>query len=293
MNLRSLPPNLNASERIEARRAMIERELNVDCSALAVNSAALGHAEERNCENMFGTVPIPVGLAGPLTITLSDGTETTVHLPLATTEGALVASVNRGCKALRGVRVDTRSKYHGVTRSIAFRLSNQESATSNWILEHEQEWKSVGEATSSHLKILSYEIDEQDDHLFLTIAADTDEAMGMNMVTIAAQAIGEYIQKTTGTQFITVAANVDSDKKPSVRTYTKGRGYEASAICTVPSAIITDILKTTPEAILAVAKATATPQISSQRFTSPQAKTQRTLSKDPSPIQLLNPLPRE
>ncbi len=265
VDLRLLPAGLSSFERVNARRAMIEQELDVDLSSLAVNAAQLGHSEEKNCENMFGAVPIPVGLAGPLSLTLSNGEETTVHLPLATTEGALVASVNRGCKALRGVQVNTTSKYHGVTRSIAFRLSNQESArpngplagraTSNWIEEHESEWKSIGETTSSHLKILGYEIDEKDDHLFLTIAADTDEAMGMNMVTIAAQAIGAHIEKSTGVQFITVASNIDSDKKPSVRTHTKGRGYEVFATCTLQTATITEILKTTPEAMLATAKA--------------------------------------
>ena len=251
---------------------MIEQELGADLSALSIDAAKLGHAEEKNCENMFGAVPIPVGIAGPLTVTLSDGTETTVYLPLATTEGALVASVNRGCKALQigsslsGCGpVRTASKYHGVTRSIAFQTRNQQPVTRNLIQEHEQEWKAVGEATSSHLKILSYEIDEKDDHVFLTIAADTDEAMGMNMVTIAAQAIGEWIETSFqphpsagvvgGVRFITVAANVDSDKKPSKRTHDKGRGYEASAICNVPSAIIQDVLKTTPEALLATAKA--------------------------------------
>ena len=255
MDLRSIPIGMPSFERVIARRAMIERELNVDCSALAVNSTALGHAEEKNCENMFGAVPIPVGLAGPLTVNLSDGSETTVHLPLATTEGALVASVNRGCKELRGVRVDTASNYHGVTRSLAFAGNVANCKLQSWLREHEQEWKAIGEATSSHLKILSYDIDEKDDHLFLTIAADTDEAMGMNMVTIATQAIGEYIEHTTGANFITVAANVDSDKKPSKRTHDRGRGYEASAMCTVSSAIITDVLKTTPEALLATAKA--------------------------------------
>ncbi len=256
VDLRSLPAGLSSFDRVIARRAMIEQERGVDLSSLAVNAAALGHSEEKNCENMFGAVPIPVGLAGPLTVTLSNGEETTVHLPLATTEGALVASVSRGCKALntcKGVR--TSSIYHGVTRSIAFKIKNEELRMKNWIREHEKEWKSTGESTSSHLKILAYDIDEKDGHVFLTIAADTDEAMGMNMVTIAAQAIGTYIAKSTGEQFITVAANVDSDKKPSKRTHAKGRGYEATATCILPAAIIADVLKTTPEAILATAKA--------------------------------------
>lgn len=259
MDLRSLPPDLNALQRVDARRSMIEQELGADLSALSIDATKLGHADEKNCENMFGAVPIPVGLAGPLTVTLSDGTETTVSLPLATTEGALVASVNRGCKALTGTVVQTTSIYHGVTRSMAFKIENGEWRSENWLREHEKDWKTVGEATSSHLKILSYDIDAKDGHVFLTISADTDEAMGMNMVTIAAQAIGEYIQQHpsvgAGLRFITVAANVDSDKKPSKRTHDKGRGYEASAICNVPSAIIHDVLKTTPAALLATAKA--------------------------------------
>jgi hydroxymethylglutaryl-CoA reductase (NADPH) len=255
MDLRNLPSDLDAIGRINARRSLLEHNLGVDLAALAVNSAQLGHAEEKNCEQMFGAVPIPVGLAGPLTVTLSDGTETTVHLPLATTEGALVASVNRGCKAMRGVRVDTQSTYHGVTRSMSFKMSNEKCAVSNWIREHESEWKAVGEATSSHLKILSYEIDEKEDHVFLTIAADTDEAMGMNMVTIAAQAIGEFIATKANVTFVTVAANVDSDKKPSRRTHDNGRGYEATASCTLSNTIIQEVLKVTPSALLATANA--------------------------------------
>ena len=126
MDLRNLPSDLDAFGRVTARRSLIEKEFGTDLSALSIDSTKLGHAEEKNCENMFGAVPIPVGLAGPLTITLSDGTKTTVYLPLATTEGALVASVNRGCKALSTCDVRTSSIYHGVTRSIAFRIPNSE-----------------------------------------------------------------------------------------------------------------------------------------------------------------------
>jgi hydroxymethylglutaryl-CoA reductase (NADPH) len=263
MNLRNLPENLDAAERCDARRKTIEQEVDADLSALTIHPLTLGHAEEKNCEQMFGHVPIPVGYAGPLRLIYSTGENTTVHLPLATTEGALVASVNRGCKALaetQGVR--TSSVQHGTTRSLAFKIKNSQyeaEKLAQLIKEKESEWKKVGEATSDHLSLISSEIDIHEGHIFLTIAYDTDEAMGMNMVTIAAQAIGTWlVEHCEGLQFITVAGNVDSDKKPSTRTHEKGRGYEATAETLLTPDILKDILKVTPETLLAVAQAKLT-----------------------------------
>ncbi len=218
MDLRNLPSDMTPDERVSERRTRIEGELAVDLLHLAAGPGQIGTADEQNCEQMFGAVPLPVGLAGPLRIHFSSGETRDVYLPLATTEGALVASVNRGCKVITaagGARVS--STYVGITRSIAFEAKD-EKVISEKINQLETEWKHAAEATSSHLKILSYEIDAKDGIVFLTIAADTDEAMGMNMVTIAAQAVGEFLAKGLQIQLLTVAGNVDSDKKPSMRT---------------------------------------------------------------------------
>ncbi len=56
-------------------------------------------AQKRNIENPIGAIQIPVGLAGPLKIN-GINTQGEFYVPLATTEGALVASVNRGCSAI-------------------------------------------------------------------------------------------------------------------------------------------------------------------------------------------------
>ncbi len=251
MDIRNLPDGLDPSNRCAERRRRIESELNLDLSLLNASGLQIGHADEKNCEQMFGMVPIPVGYAGPLTITFSTGEEKDVHLPLATTEGALVASVNRGCKAISGNVVVT-STNHGISRSIAWK------APASFVTEfkkREKEWIAVAEKTSGHLKILSHDIDEQDGHVFLTLYADTDEAMGMNMITIAAQAVGEWGSEHLQAEFVTVAANVDSDKKPSLRTYERGRGFEVIAQTILNPQTIAEILKSSPQSLLAVAKA--------------------------------------
>lgn len=256
MDLRTGITGETPEDRCNERRARVEEDLNIDLSHLKPADNSVGHADEKNCEQMLGHVPLPVGYAGPLKMTFSSGESTEIHLPLATTEGALVASVNRGCKALSSCGgVKTSSIHHGISRSIAFRVPLRVRAREN-IGELAKKWIPIAQATSQHLKILRYEMDEAEDHLFLTLFCDTDEAMGMNMVTIAAQAVGEWIEKNIDDlEFITVAGNVDSDKKPSQRVHDRGRGYEVTAEATLTEDIIRDVLKTTPEALLAVAEA--------------------------------------
>ena len=260
MDLRNLPEQLSSLQRINQRRSLIERELGVDLSATEIIERALGEAEKKNCEQMFGAIPLPVGYAGPLSVIFSNRGKAELHLPLATTEGALVASVNRGCKAasVEGVSV-TRSLYHGITRSIAFTPASK-SATPQHIVDairsHEKVWKQAAVATSGHLKVKGFDLDLSKQYVFLTVAFDTDEAMGMNMATIAAQAIANSLTSLSkDLKCITIAGNVDSDKKPSRRTHERGRGHEVVCAVHLSAATIMDILKSTPDAMLAVADA--------------------------------------
>ena len=269
MDLRNLPDKLSSAERCSERRTRMQDALGVDLSALTVNPATLGNAEEKNCEQMFGSIPLPVGYAGPLDVTFSSKEKAVIHLPLATTEGALVASVNRGCKAVTasgGVRIT--STNHGISRSIALKMENgsldglgRKMENEGKVLlknlrERSKEWVAVAEGTSDHLKIITFDFDASHPYIFLTLSCDTDEAMGMNMATIAAQAVGEWIEKNIdGLTLVTVAGNVDSDKKPSKRTHDRGRGYEVIAEATLTPEVVAEILKTSPATMAEVADA--------------------------------------
>lgn len=262
MDLRNLPETLSSHQRTRERLSRVEQELEMDLSMLAAQEDLLGTADERNCENMIGHVPMPLGIAGPLTINFSSDETHDIYLPLATTEGALVASIARGCKvitAAKGVR--TSSKQIGITRTVCFRLDN---ATMEKLEEiesemntHKHEWTVIGEATSNHLKIIHSKIDLSSPYIFLTLHGDSGDAMGMNMITIAAEHIARWITEHLGNgelTTVTIAGNVDSDKKPSKRTHDQGRGVTATAEITLSQETIETVLKTTPDAMVEVAK---------------------------------------
>ncbi|XP_023214339.1 3-hydroxy-3-methylglutaryl-coenzyme A reductase-like [Centruroides sculpturatus] len=76
------------------------------------------------CENVIGYMPLPVGIAGPL---LLDGKN--YYIPMATTEGCLVASTNRGCRAISlsgGVKSNVTGD--GMTRGPVVRLPSVQQA---------------------------------------------------------------------------------------------------------------------------------------------------------------------
>jgi hydroxymethylglutaryl-CoA reductase (NADPH) len=254
MDLRNLPDHLSPLQRINQRRTLVESEFDIELSNLQPMENVIGEADQKNCEQMFGVVSVPVGYAGPLVTKFSNGSTKEIGLPLATTEGALVASVNRGCKATSGGITIEKSMHHGISRSIAF--GGDLNTIVSLLRSNESEWKKAAEATSGHLKVLGYDIDVGKSEVFLTIRADTDEAMGMNMVTIAAQAVADWVTaKDPSIQCLTVAGNVDSDKKPSKRTHEKGRGYEVVASVVLKEATIAEVLKSSSASMLRTADA--------------------------------------
>lgn len=231
--------NLRTYKNVSERRAAIEKQCHVDLKHIGSFTLDETVAATRNCENMIGAAQIPIGIAGPV-----NGK----YIPLATTEGALVASVNRGCKAITesgGAAVD--SYLVGATRGPVFKVKNlKESDQLNDFLEKNfADLQKIAARTSRHLTLTKYMDRGVGRYRYVRFVFDTRDAMGMNMVTIATQKLAEFIETKSGARCISVAGNYDVDKKPSWLNVIEGRGIKAWAEVTLTERVLKNILKTT------------------------------------------------
>lgn len=242
--------NLRGYKTPNARREALSEELSIKFENIGSSSLSYSPASEKNCENMIGFAQIPLGVAGPLKIKRDKGKEKSYYIPLATTEGALVASVSRGCKAISEAGGAVSHAYKlGTTRGPVFYTESvlKSKKFFEWVNKNFSLIKKHAETTSNHLTLKKIEIKGLPNYSFLRFSFDTSDAMGMNMVTIGTEAACRFIEKETGVKCVTAAGNYDIDKKPAYLNSIKGRGIEVWADTVIPKRVVGDVLRTTPE----------------------------------------------
>ncbi len=242
---------LDKTDSVVMRRTKVERALQMSLPAIGGSFVDESIASMRHCEHMIGVTQIPLGLAGPLHFRLLDARKhTEVFVPLATTEGALVASINRGCKAIResgGAIVDSYAV--GATRGPVFYVGNlAESDRLNTFLEtHLSDMQKTAASTSSHLKLTKVFARGVGQYRYVRFHYDTNDAMGLNMVTIATEAVIRYIEAKTKIRCVALSGNYCTDKKPSWLNNIEGRGTKVWAEVVLSKKVLQTTLKTTAQ----------------------------------------------
>lgn len=200
-----------------------------------------------NCENIIGSIEVPIGLAGPLLIE-GQTYKREVILPLATTEGCLVASVNRGCKAIYaagGAKVH--SEKIGITRAPVFRLEKAEDGDNckKWLIDNFDLLAQATTQTSKYLELIKFETFQQNNWFFVKFYFDAKDAMGMNMAVIACKhMIKTIIEPHLGIICIALSGNLCTDKKPAKINIDSGRGFKVKAEVQLSDEILKAVLKT-------------------------------------------------
>ena len=250
LSLHKLPKDLPAREAASIRREALERAAGTQTEGLDHYSFDAEVVSTRNCENLIGVAQVPMGAVGPVPVR-GDYIDDDRYVPLATTEGALIASVNRGCATLRaagGAVVHVEDV--GMTRAPVFRTSGirESSAFTDWVAENEEEIRTQVEATSRYLKLKDIRPFALGSTVFLRFRFGTGDAMGMNMATLACnRVIQDLIVPETGVEFVSLSGNYCVDKKPSAVNVQEGRGKRIFAEVELSEDVLARYLKTNAE----------------------------------------------
>jgi hydroxymethylglutaryl-CoA reductase (NADPH) len=251
LKLYALEKEVPAPEAIRIRRAFIEEEAGVQLPKLGSFTMDPSVAVTRNIENMVGAVQVPVGVAGPLKVRgeYADGS---FYVPLATTEGALVASVNRGCGAItRAGGADVRILGNGMTRAPVFSARDilHAGEVKEFVDGNLEALASAAGETTSHGELTGAMAFVTGTTVHVRLAFDTKDAMGMNMVTIASERVADLIEERTGAHLVALSGNLCTDKKPAAVNTILGRGKTVVAGVNLPAALVTEVFKTDPRTL--------------------------------------------
>lgn len=205
------------------------------------------------CENVIGYMPIPVGVAGPLVI---DGQH--YYLPMATTEGVLVASTNRGCKAINAAGgATTVLTGDGMTRGpcVGFRTLQRAGAAKIWLDSEDGQkvMKKAFNSTSRFARLQSMKTALAGTYLYIRFKTTTGDAMGMNMISKGVECALNVMMNESGFEdmsIISVSGNFCTDKKPAAINWIDGRGKSVVAEAIIPGDVVRSVLKSDVDALV-------------------------------------------
>ncbi|MCK9151723.1 hydroxymethylglutaryl-CoA reductase (NADPH) [Methanobacterium alcaliphilum] len=242
----------SVTQAVDIRRKFIETVSEGNLEHVSQYTLDMGEAMKKNIENPIGTIQIPVGVAGPLKMK-GEYAKGDFYVPLATSEGALVASVNRGCSTIKesgGAIV--RIIGDKMTRAPVIKTESVVEALKikKWIEENFKDLKEAAESTTRHGKLLKIDpVIVVGRYVYPRFVYSTGDSMGMNMVTIATETALNLLNQKTGAHAVALSGNVCVDKKPAAINLIEGRGKSIVAEIVVPKNIVVKKLKTTPKAI--------------------------------------------
>lgn len=236
---------------VAVRRKLVSKELHSESALekLPYENYNYSLVMGACCENVLGYMPIPVGFAGPL---LLDGQ--LCYVPMSTTEGTLVASTNRGCRALSscgGVRSCLLDD--GMTRGPVVRLPSavEAGALKLWLDVNFSLLEEVFNSTSRFAKLKSVRAAVAGRLMYIRFKATTGDAMGMNMLSKGVEKALECVKgKFPHLEVISLSGNFCTDKKPAAINWLEGRGKSVVCEATIPAAVVKQVLKTTVEALV-------------------------------------------
>ena len=209
-------------------------------------------ATKGNIENFTGVAQVPIGFAGPIKVN-GEHAQGEFLVPLATAEGTLVASYNRGIKVLNlsgGVMCTVVGDKMQRAPVFVFDDARQGRDFGRWIDEHMDEIREQAEATSSVAKLTYIDRYLSNRFVFLRFNYTTGDAAGQNMVGRATFAACSWIlENAPNIRHFYLESNFATDKKASQVNIMRTRGKRVTAECVIPRDVLVQHMRVDPETL--------------------------------------------
>ena len=241
--------NNYSAEMIGRRREFVETFTGVKLHHLAAYSFD-PTITRGNVENFTGVAQVPIGFAGPLLVN-GEYARGEFLIPLATTEGSLVASYNRGMKVLNlsgGVTCTISADCMQRAPVFVFDSAREARAFRDWVDAHLADIRREAEATSHVAKLLYVDPYLSNKFAYLRFNFATGDAAGQNMVGRATQAAAAWIREhAPGVRTFYLESNFATDKKASHVNVLRTRGKRVTAEAVIPRDVLRTQLRAEPE----------------------------------------------
>ena len=209
-------------------------------------------ATRGNIENFSGVAQVPIGFAGPVKVN-GEHAQGEFLIPLATTEGTLVASYNRGIKVLNlsgGVTATVVGDSMQRAPVFVFASAREARDFAQWVDDHIAEIREEAEATSSVAKLIYVDKYLSNKLVFLRFNYSTGDAAGQNMVGRATFAACSWIMENAeNILHFYLESNFATDKKASQINIMRTRGKRVTAEATVPRDVLLQHMRVDPETL--------------------------------------------
>jgi hydroxymethylglutaryl-CoA reductase (NADPH) len=236
------------STSIRLRREWVEQATGCRLDHIGAFSKSTDQ-KKGNIENPIGFAEIPLGIAGPMQVNGLQA-QGVFYVPLATTEGALVRSYERGMVVLTHVGgVDCR--IHADENCIAPTFFFRDVIESyNFICElqnHLGEIRQEAEITTKYGKLLRIEPQVVGRNVIVRFHYYTADAHGMNMIAKATDNVCRLIMRKSGARDYQLFSGFESEKRASANLFSGGKGKKVTAGALLPAEVLKRYLRALPE----------------------------------------------
>jgi hydroxymethylglutaryl-CoA reductase (NADPH) len=241
------------AEQVRQRREWLEKKLGV--SLPLVGSGAIPTEEMRgNIENPIGAAQMPLGIAGPLLVN-GEHASGPFYVPMATTEGALVRSYERGMVMLTragGVSARVFLDENVVCPTFPFESVDEAARFASILPERFEMLRAKAAETTAHGRLTRVDARASGRAVIVSFHYHTADAQGMNMIVKATERAAEWLVANGDARRFNIFSGMSSEKRASGFLLAGGKGKTVVAGALIPAAILQAYMRLSPKRIVEV-----------------------------------------